>query len=194
MTKRNKTIGVIAEDDSDVESVKVLVHRIANNPNIGIKKSVGKGCGKIKRKCFGWSGDLKRRGCSLLILIHDRDTNNLNDLKTKIHNALNPCPIRIFLICIPIQELEAWLLSDPKGIQTALHMKKPPKVKGLPETINSPKERLGELIRIASQGEIEYINTEHNPKIAEKISINLVKEKCPSFKPFYDFVQLNLIN
>ena len=194
MAKRIQRVGVIAEDYSDADSVGVLIHRLTNYDRIGIKRFVGKGCGKIKKKCYKWSEQLRQRGCSLLVLIHDLDENNLADLRTTLNDALNPCPITIHLICIPVQEFEAWLLSDPNAIKTAMHLNKAPKIKGQPETISSPKEHLGELIYIASKGEKVYINTKHNSKITETLSIDLVRSKCPSFIPFYDFVQSNLGN
>ena len=103
---------------------------------------MAEGCGRIKRKCHIWADQLKRKRCSLLILVHDLDNNDLEDLKTRIRNALNPCPITVHLICIPVQEFEAWLLSDPNAIKNALHLKKTPRVRWLPETISSPKEHL----------------------------------------------------
>jgi hypothetical protein len=191
MAKRIPTVGVIAEDDCDVDSVKVLIHRIAENEHIGIKRCVGKGCGRIRKKCNAWAEQLKRRGCSLLVLIHDLDDNDINDLRGKIQKALNPCPISIHLICIPVQAIEAWLLCDPKAIQTAMHLENTPNVKAPPETINGPKNHLGGLIYRASNREKVYINTKHNSKIAEEISIKLARSKCPSFVPFYAFVKSN---
>jgi hypothetical protein len=182
-------IGIIAEDDSDVESAKVLIHRIANNEQIGIKKFVGKGCGKIKRKCNAWANQLKQKGCSALVVIHDRDSHILNELHIKIQAALDPCAIANYLICIPVQEFEAWLLSDPDAIKSAMNLNQKPNIKGFPETINSPKEHLGELIRICSKGERIYMNTKHNEKIAKKLSIEKVTKRCPSFVPFRNFIE-----
>lgn len=182
-------VGIIAEDDSDVASAKVLIHRIANNEQIGIKKFVGKGCGRIRRKCNAWANQLKQKGCSALIVIHDRDSNILTDLHIKIKAALDPCAIANYLICIPVQEFEAWLLSDPDAIKSGMNLHHKPNIKGLPETINSPKEHLGELIRKASKGEKIYMNTKHNEKIAEKLSIKKVAQRCPSFVPFRNFIK-----
>jgi len=191
--KRNQRVGIIAEDDSDVDSARVLIHRIANDEKIGISKCVGKGCGRINRKCHSWSGQLKEKGCSLLILIHDLNgnSNNLHDLEIKIRQALRPCPITIHLICIPVHEFEAWLLSDSRAIKTAMKLQKAPNIKYPPETISAPKEYLGELIYRASNGEKVYMNTRHNSKIAEKMSLNLARTKCPSFRPFYHFIDSN---
>jgi len=194
MGRKTPRVGVIAEDDSDVDSVRILIQRMTGIAQISIKRRVGKGCGRLKKKCHAWTDLLRQQGCSLLILIHDLDSNNLSDLTKEIQKALNPCPIMIHLICIPVQEFEAWLLSDPMAIKDAMNLKNPPKVKTSPETINSPKEHLGELIYRASNKEQIYMNTKHNPKIAAKISIDLVRAKCQSFVPFYDFVHSHLDN
>lgn len=182
-------IGIIAEDYSDVGSVKILIHRISGNSRIGTKKFIGRGCGKIKRKCNAWAYQLKLKGCSALIVIHDLDNNAIANLYKNIETSLSPCPIEKHLICIPVQELEAWLLSDPDAIKRAMKLKKAPKVKGIPEGINSPKEYLGSIILKASDGEKIYMNTVHNESIATALSISKALH-CPSFKPFHHFVKL----
>ena len=84
--------------------------------------------------------------------------------------------------------MEAWLLSDPDAIKKSMNLRKKPCIKGLPEHINSPKEYLGQLIYSASGGEKIYLNTKHNVKIAEVISIEKAKKLCPSFVFFYEFI------
>ena len=187
-------VGIIAEDESDVASAKALIHRIANNEQIGIKKFVGKGCGRIKRKCNSWANQLKQKGCSTLIVIHDCDSNILADLHIKIKGALDPCAIANYLICIPVQEFEAWLLSDPDAIKSGMNLKLKPNIKGFPETINSPKEHLGELIYKFSKGEKIYLNTKHNEKIAKELSIEKVTKRCPSFVPFRNFIEAHFLH
>ncbi len=188
MSKRIAPVGIIAEDDSDIDCLKVFIHRIKSDEKIGIKKFVGKGCGKIKRKANSWAVQLKTKGCKSLILVHDLDKNNLTELKRKINDSINPCPITNHLICVPIQELEAWLISDTKAIQKSLGLPKQPKITGLPENIDSPKEKLGELIQRFSNNEKIYMNTKHNELIANEICIDTIKKKCPSFVELYNFI------
>ncbi len=184
------TIGIIAEDESDFCSIRILIRRIAKNDNINMKKFLGKGCGKIKRKCNAWAHQLIKRGCSFLIIVHDLDNNNINTLRQLLVDALSPNPFKKHLICIPIQEFEAWLLSDPDAIRTAMKLNKNPNIKGLPENIESPKEYLGKVIDITSKGEKIYNNTKHNEKIAANLNINKAK-KCTSFIPLFQFVNTN---
>lgn len=188
MIKKFSPVGIIAEDDSDVDCLRIFIHRIKSNEKIGIKKFVGKGCGKIKRKANMWSEQLLTKGCKSLILVHDLDRNNYDELKRKIEDAINPCPISNHLICIPIQEIETWLLSDAVAIQRSLHLRKKPSVSGILETIDSPKEKIGELVQRCSDKEKIYMNTKHNEMIAKEISFDIVKSRCPSFIELYDFI------
>ena len=48
---------------------------------LSIDKFVGKGRGKIKRKCAAWARDFKALGCTRLILLHDSDDNRPQDLQ-----------------------------------------------------------------------------------------------------------------
>ncbi len=184
---RPPRVGIIAEDDSDVAAAKVLIRRLAKSDNIGFKKFVGQGCGRIKRKCQSWANTLKIKGCRYLVLIHDLDRNNLDALRTNLEAAISPSPIMPYLICIPIEEMEAWWLSDPQAIRKALNLQVTPKIKGHPQSIASPKEHIGTLVRQCSNKTKIYLNTEHNAKIAEHLSLSKARQ-CDSFIPFCDFV------
>lgn len=188
---KNIRVGIIAEDESDVDAARVMIRRIAENDRIDIKKFVGKGCGKIKRKCNAWASILKAKGCACLILIHDLDRNDLTELKKRIEVSVSPCPINPYLICIPIEEMEAWWLADPVAIKTALKLDKVPTVKGRPQNIASPKEHIGILVKRFSNNKKLYLNTEHNVTIAA--ALNFTKAmKCDSFVPFFRFVSNNI--
>jgi len=185
-------VGIIAEDASDILAIKTLICRIIKKPSISSESHNGKGSGKFISKCKSWADDLKEKKCSVLILINDLDTNNINKLLKDLKIALTPCPIAKYLICVPIQEIEAWLLSDPDGIKKALKLKKLPVVKCNPEHIKSPKEFLWNAVSKASNKRKAYIDTAHNKIISEKICLDLIKSKCTSFVPFYDFVLANV--
>lgn len=187
-----KKIGIIAEGESDFDSIKILIRRISNEDKLSTERFLGRGCGNIQRKCHSWARTLKTKGCSILFVVQDLDSCNLEELKRRINDAIEPCPIQKNLIVIPIRELEAWLLSDPSAIKESLHLKKIPTVPRDTEKIPSPKEYLGKAIYDASGREKIYINAKHNKLISEIISIECIRKKCPSFVPFHDFIKLNI--
>jgi len=184
-----KKIGIIAEDESDYKSFRILICRITKNYSLKFNGLYPGGCNEIRRKALAYAENLKTKGCNVLIFIHDLDRNTLKNLKKEINDKLINNPIPEYLICIPIEEIEAWFLSDPEGIKKALKLRSFPRVSGLPEDISSPKEKLGDYVRKASSGKKDYINTTHNQMLAEKVSIEIMNEKCKSFKEFYDFIK-----
>jgi hypothetical protein len=186
MPNASVCVGVIAEDESDVNTARVLIKRICGH-QLGVKHFCGHGCGRIKSKCRGWAEELRRRGCTFLILLHDRDSRRLEELSAELDSVLKDCAIAEHLLCIPVEELEAWLLSDPQAIAQALGLDKPPKIPINTELISSPKEFLQKLVRKASNGQKIYVHTRHNEKVAGYLRLDRA-QRCPSFVPFYSFV------
>ena len=180
-------IGIIAEDISDVESIKEIISRLRKQ-KCEFEKFTGKGCGKIKKKCQGWASALKLKGCKYLVLVHDLDRNNYQVLYDSINGALSPCPIDNYLISIPVEELEAWLLADLDCIQKYFSIQTKLHIKGMPESVYSPKEKIEELVYIRSKKKQQYLNAEHNPKIFKKINLTLINNKCPSFSKLKSFI------
>jgi hypothetical protein len=180
--------GIISEDPTDFETIRILVSKIIDTTGVGFKSKVGNGCAKISSKCTVWAEDLSNRKCDVLIVVHDLDRKNYDELKNDLQSKLASSAIKDHLVSIPIEELEAWLLADPEGIKSGLRLKRVPKFSGTPETINSPKEKLRDAIFSCSNKEI-YYQTSMNPRIAESIDVTKIYAKCPSFKEFYDFVK-----
>ena len=184
-------IGIIAEDKSDVDVVTAFAKSLAAK-TIQTKWFKGDGCGKIHAKCHSWAEALRLKGCSVLILLHDLDEKKVTVLHKSLTGALMPSPISKFIIAIPIRELEAWLLCDNAAITSALKLKKAfPRIAN-PETIFRPKERLRDLVYSLSQQRITYVTTIHNPKIAEKASIEEIAKRCASFLPLKQFLETHL--
>jgi hypothetical protein len=184
----NALIGIIAEDESDVDCVKYFVRRMHAGKRIGFKKFVGQGCGKINRKANAWAKMFKLQGCNAIILLHDLDRNDKKQLKDKIEAAFLPVAISKYLICIPVEELEAWLMSDEYAFNEVFDIRRNNYLPLHPETIPSPKERIGAIVSRCTNKRVDYINTKHNAKLAEKIDIEKINTKCDSFKPFKKFV------
>lgn len=181
-----KLLGVIAEDTSDVDVLNIIVRKIARKP-YSIRRFVGHGCGRIRKQCRGWAQTLKDRGCQLLVIVHDLDANNLQQLERTLREALGASPIAEHIIVIPVRELEAWLLADHKAIERTFRFKSPLGQVANPEGIQRPKERLRDLIYQKSGKRIIYVNTIHNARIAANCAITNLR-RCNSFQPLERFV------
>ena len=178
--------GLIAEDNSDIKVIKVLAKKISGR-NITAAQFVGKGCGPIRRKAPGWCKAFHKKGCTQILLVHDRDRGDADKLMAELEAILKAAPQQRRVVVVPTEEIEAWLLSDHGAVKAALNMRQAFKEIHHPETVKSPKEHLGDLVWKASDKKITYVNSVHNPLIAEHTDIRKISKKCPSFKPFEKF-------
>lgn len=184
--KMSSIIGLIAEDKSDIEVINEILGRYFTGNSYSIKKYVGNGCGKLKQKCASWADNLVKRGCNFIIVFHDLDKNDEMVLRKTLTDKIDAINIDHYLIVIPIEEMEAWLLSDPQALKKTFKLKKPPRVTLNTESINSPKEYLRDLIW--KSGKVRYLNTVHNVKIARNISLANYR-RCKSFKPLDKYLK-----
>lgn len=183
-----KIIGLIAEDDSDIEVLKILAAKISNR-RFSTKHFVGKGCGPLKRKLPGWCKALLDKGVSSIAVIHDLDKNDLAALRSRLDELLPKDGLTHRAVIIPVEELEAWLLSDEVAIETAMKLQSRPKTIHHPEKVTSPKEHLGRIVRDHSKDRLkQYVNTVHNKLIAQSLSPDKLA-KCSSFSDFRDFIR-----
>ena len=183
-------LGIIAEDQSDVDVAHELARKVARK-EFTVRRILGHGCGRISAKARAWAAQLNQQGCTLLVLICDLDRRRLDELSKSLLIALHPCPIQQSIVVIPVREIEAWLLADHDAITRALKLPRPLKKQPNPEAIQNPKERLRDLIRERSKGHITYLNTVHNVKIAKHIQVQNL-DRCPAFSPFETFIRTNL--
>jgi Domain of unknown function (DUF4276) len=174
---------------SDCAALKIIIKRIISNDKVGFKWFTTHGCGRLRHKADHYAVNLTKKGCDLILLFHDLDRNNLVELERELDGKLSKMPISTYFICIPIEEIEAWFLSDPENIKNVLNLKRIPKIKAKPETIKDPKGELYDLTSSCSDKEKKYLNTKHNALLSATISIDLIREKCNSFAKFYDFLK-----
>jgi hypothetical protein len=179
-SRRSIKLGVLAEDASDVDVLRAVLPKISPSKRFGIKPFLGRGCAKLHNKCNAWATILAQSGCSVLILIHDSDGKNVTKIIKSVEAALIPCPIDPYIVVVPIEEIEAWLLTDAAAIRATFSLKKNPKCPANPERICSPKEYLRDLVSKASGRTREYINTIHNKRIAERVTLTSLR-KCSAF-------------
>ncbi|NVO00043.1 MAG: DUF4276 family protein [Geobacteraceae bacterium] len=185
----SKTIGIIAEDTSDVDVITALIGKYVDRNKFSIKKFVGNGCGKLRNKCDSWTALLFEAGCHHVLIFHDLDRNDEAKLKKLLLKKVPKEQYPNAFIVIPIEELEAWLLSDEHAIQSVFGLKAPPKKIINCEQVQSPKEHLAGLVW--TLGKKRYLNTVHNKKISEKIVIENLR-RCPSFKPLDDYIETTI--
>jgi Domain of unknown function (DUF4276) len=158
---------------------------------VSIKRFVGHGCGKIIGKASVWGRELFQAGCKSLLVIHDLDDGNRAELEARLRKAYRSTPISQFVVVIPVQEIEAWLLSDAKAISKFFNLKTELKQIPNPENVRNPKERLGDLIYQSTSGKKRYVNSLHNEKIIQNVSLDRLRT-CHSFIPLEHFVREQL--
>lgn len=187
--KASKGIGILAEDQSDVDVIEAILAKYSDRNKFFIKKFVGNGCGKLKNKCGAWAQILLAKGCQHVVLLHDLDRNNKGELRSALACRLPPADFPHSVIIIPIEELEAWLLSDEDAIKATFSLKSTPKRYRNTEQVKSPKEALGQLVW--TLGSKRYLNTVHNRRIAEKVSLDNLR-RCPSFRILDNYIKKNI--
>jgi hypothetical protein len=179
-------IGIIAEDNSDVEVISEILKKMRQNDEISIKKFVGHGCGRIVGKCCQWANQLFLYGCKYLLVIHDLDERDINELRTDINHAINSSSIRRKIVVIPIREIEAWLLCDGEAIRKSMGIRNKISDTANPQLIIDPKRKLGEIIYLKSEKRKRYIVND-NVRIASRINVKKLL-RCNSFIPLYNFI------
>ena len=179
------SIGIIAEDDSDVVVIKALTLALIKPKKIGFKRFIGHGCGKLRRKCRAWADNLVRQGCNWVIVAHDLDKFNEAKLRAELNASVAEAGAQATVVLIPRREIEAWLLYDAEAIAQAFNERKRPRLPHDPELLPDPKDYLGKLV--SKEYDKEYLNTEHNELIARYVNISRLR-RSRSFAPHPRFV------
>lgn len=181
---------VLAEDKSDADVITQLIRRHLANQSLPVKPKGYEGCATMCRK---GARDIKSWvrsgiGVSRVVVCHDADCNSPADVRTKVlREVIEPSGFDgPACIVVPVQEIEAWIIADEQAINKVI-----PKFrfKGhpLPESINNPKEWLRAQSRAARSKPL-YSSTTFNPAVAERLSLEVVAKKCPSFRSFLDWL------
>lgn len=192
--KNDLKIAIIAEDSTDCEAVKEIVHRVRDNKTT-TKPWDPRGCSHLRRKLERQLNLLYQQGCNAFILIHDLDRNPANgslndeeklrkDLEKLVAKSKLPAN-QPYIICIPIEELEAWFWSDPKVIAYVGQGKGKPKTN--PHLVCKPKEELIKL-SIDEKRKPRY-STNMNADLAKILDLELCSDRCPSFKQLVNFLE-----
>lgn len=182
--------GIIGEDRSDVDTLSVIVKRLAGNDRLPIKKKGYSGSGELLRKGAKQLNAFAAIGCTRLIVCYDADgpehLPRFNQLM-RVVVAPSEVPERCCAV-IPVYELEAWILADIAAVTKIFTSWLPQPISGIPETIPDPKEHL---IRLSKQanGKPRYVNAIHNERVALHLNLDTVYSRCPSFQRLATFVK-----
>ncbi len=180
--------GILGDDESDVETLKVLVRRLAHNQALPVKTKGYGGCAKMLRKGAKQLALFRNLECTRFIVCYDADGPDPKPkyelVRTKI---VEPSGIdEGVCIVIPVQELEAWILADLERATEIFTSWKPKPINN-PEQIASPKEYLEKLSRDSRQ-KPRYSHATHNEKMAKYIDLGKVSKKCSAFRVLAEFV------
>lgn len=184
-----KKIGVIAEDVSDVLVITEIIGKYIDRNKFSIRKFVGNGSGKLRNKCGVWAKQLLASGCDHILVFHDLDRNNSDELMADILSKVTRVKFPRSIIVIPKEEIEAWLLSDAKAIKDVFKLEKMPTRISDCETVASPKEYLRDIVW--RMGRTRYLNSRHNTRLAASSSVtNLLR--CRSYRPLDKYIRENI--
>ncbi|MFO0643858.1 MAG: DUF4276 family protein [Polyangiaceae bacterium] len=186
-TKSGSGIGVIVEDETDFDALKVLVRRIVEaagpGPQPKVRKRGQRGCGPISQKIKAWMADLVLQGCTKLIVVRDRDARTEASIRQELQKHPPPAAATV---CIPVEELEAWFWSDLHVLRLVAPDARNLKAPANPHLVKSPKEKL-EALSVDARRRPRYSNSD-NARLAETLGLDVCAAKCPSFRHFRDFV------
>jgi hypothetical protein len=181
--------GLIGEDKSDVDTLKILIRRIANNDTVSIKAKGYSSCGEMLKKGARQLHLFKALGCKKFIICYDSDRDCPKKRKQEIvDKVISKVGFKgVFCALVPIQEIESWILADLKAVSKIITSWNPTEEINHPETVKDPKEYLEKLSR--QQQRPRYSHATHNPIIARHLDIAKVSMKCSSFRPLIDIVK-----
>jgi len=180
MTKRK--FGVLAEDETDAEAMRVIIQRRLGS-GVSVKKRSDQGCAHLRRKAKAWMDQFAMIGVSDVILLHDLDRNSEPALRSQLEKIPVPEGMQRH-ICIPVEELEAWLWADPEVVKDVGNGQG--KASPSPHRISNPKKAL---IDLSLKGKRRPLySTQENPRLAGKLNFKLCADRCPSFKGLLEFL------
>lgn len=179
--------GVIGEDKSDVESLKVLIKRIASDNSLTVRTKGFSGCGEMLRKGASHIRLFERLGMSRFIICYDADGADPDERRNvAISRIAVPAGVTDFCIVVPVQEIESWILADLSAVTNVI-LSWRPEDHGNPESVADPKEQIERMSRGANK-KPRYSHATHNPIVVRYLDLDKIYQKCPSFRPLRDFV------
>jgi hypothetical protein len=157
----------------------------------------------IKRKGYGGCAELRRKGArdirtwatdgiDRFIICHDSDGNEPDRIRLLVERAIIiPADVSAsYCIAVPVEEIESWMIADESAIRAVIPNFRFPGHAN-PESLRSPKEWLIKK-SLASNGKPLYAPATFNRRVAEKLNLDTVARKCPSFRAFLTWLENHL--
>ncbi len=180
--------GVLGEDDTDAETVKTIIARMAG-ANVKIHTKGFGGKDKLLNKGLGQIKFFYATGCTKFVICHDSDSHDPSDSRLKVMDRIVR-PSGIPDSCctlIPVYMIEAWILANIEAVSNVIKSWKPKPVAN-PEKIPDPKGELKRLSRLGGRRPL-YSHETHNQQVARYLDLEIVAKKCPSFQPLVQFMK-----
>jgi hypothetical protein len=177
----------VGEDDSDVNTIKVIIRRLAGNQKLAVRTKGYSGAGELLKNGSRRLQLFHGLGCSKFVVCLDADGADPGPSREKVETRIvKPSGLQDCCIVIPVQEIEAWLLADIEAA-TQIFTSWTPAAISYPEGIPHPKEHLERLSRDSRQRP-RFSHAIHNERLAQYIDLGKVSGKCPSFATLANFV------
>jgi energy-coupling factor transporter ATP-binding protein EcfA2 len=179
-----------ATSASQLDTLKVLIRRIHDDQSLRVLAKDYSGCGEILKRGANQLQSFANQGCTKFIVCHDADgPDPLRKHREIESRVVRPSGCEQCCIVIPVHEIEAWILADIDNV--AKHVSKywnPPAFEGNPEGVEKPQKVLENMSR-NSKKMPRYSHTSDNEVVARHLDLARVRSRCPSFRPFIDFVR-----
>jgi hypothetical protein len=186
-------IGILGEDRSDVEMLRVLLRRLCRNRAISIKGIGFSGLGELLSKGHRQLALLEELGCRWIIVCCDADGPRPEARRRMLQERVlrdavlpsNTCAV------VAVQEVEAWILANLSALSKVFRGWRPKDIINA-ESISDPKERLIRLSR-DERRHARFDSTLHNAAAAEVLDLNTVAQRCPSFRTLVVFARERIL-
>jgi hypothetical protein len=164
-------VGIIVEGSDD----KAVLEHILRRLGVQAKIRVARGSGNLKRKASSYCKILRCSGCDKIVIIRDLNCMDYDS----VAREFSACLAADTRLCIPIHELESWLLADQNTLSNLLRSQI--SQISTPENIHDAKSKIKEIFERSGR---TYIPSRDLPQIAERLDLGAVRTKCRSFASF----------
>ncbi|WP_313603948.1 DUF4276 family protein [Comamonas jiangduensis] len=181
---------VLAEDESDASSIASIIRLIKNDTRIPVWKKGFGGSGELLKNGYAQiKAYNKAKNCDQFIICYDSDGDDPDARKNQIiERIIKPSGVAAnYCALVPVQELEAWFLSDLNAVKKIFRNLELNPEYPQPESLVDPKEILRHRLK-GLKPVPRYVNGIHNPQIASALDVSVVLRKCRSFSPLFELV------